>query len=289
MPNFNFFINIFTRITDEMTHLKQAIGLEPEIYLWIIIFSAGLIAIFAILLFFILFRLKKNTDVLRPVHQMAGKKTATILSGSFVPLHNRADTMPERDFFDLLNDYAKEAESAAKKTGGVFAEIPDGSIMAHWGIETTSGNAAHDALNAVRAALMLRMNLLELKKVRFVKGCSVFYPVCGLSTGKIINDDPAQGKNTVRHLIGESTVLAAKAREGAAKHGLDIVITTKTWRLISQYVIAEEIESAIDEDGKATALFAIVNLRAQTGMEQPWPQTLKELKILLKTGNFDNK
>jgi class 3 adenylate cyclase len=224
---------------------------------------------------------KKNSLIQKTEDE---KKTATICSGSFPALSALADDASPDETITRLNAYFESMKSSIELTGGAFTDMADGSIAGYWGIRATSGNVAHDALNAVRAALIARLNFLKTTNARPVEGKRMLPSACGINTGKIIaGNSKWRGKNAPL-LIGQNAALAFKAREIAEKNNIDIVITAKTWRLVEQYVITEEIEPLTGESGKTTRLFALVNLRAKRPAEQPRPTTLKELQTLLGVG-----
>ncbi|MDR3302381.1 MAG: hypothetical protein LBT01_07640 [Spirochaetaceae bacterium] len=214
---------------------------------------------------------------------MNEKKIATIVSGSFLSLQNLAETISPDATITLLHNYLSIARNSMQKTGGAFTDMFDGTIAAFWGVHTTSGSPAHDALNAVRSALILRAAFQKTNSTAD-KRKRILQSVCGINTGTVITDDPKLGAKNRRYLIGQNTLLAIRAREIAEKNNVDIVITAKTWRLIEQYVIVEEIEPLPCANGKATRLFALVNLRAKQEAEQAHPTTLRELKSLLSLG-----
>jgi class 3 adenylate cyclase len=209
------------------------------------------------------------------------KKAATICSGSFPALSALADDASPDETIAQLNAYFETMKSSIEWTGGAFTDMADGSVAGYWGIRATSGNVAHDALNAVRAALIARHNLLGTANARRAEGKSLLPSACGINSGKIIaGASKWRGKNAPL-LIGRNAALAFRAREAAERNRVDIVITAKTWRLVEQYVIAEEMEPLTGENGARTRLFALVNLRAKRRAEQPRPTTLKELQTIL--------
>jgi class 3 adenylate cyclase len=189
----------------------------------------------------------------------------------------------------LAAHYWTGVQNAVEKTGGVAVVSPDGSVVADWGGHSTTGDDAHDALNAVRAALIFRLSLLELNKKRLSNGQNALRAVCGFSTGKTVTAEHITGGKLSRafsdtSLWGGGAALAFRAREAAERNGIDIVISSKTWRLIDEYIIAEEIEAPREEEGRFIRLFAVINLRAKQKAEQPEPVTLSGLQSLLEDG-----
>jgi class 3 adenylate cyclase len=293
MPN-----TIFNDILYYFLWLEREAAATAQRDFWIIIPLTGALVIFAALTLIVITKSRKtaaafaeqnNALSAKPVpvkkKQSANVKTATILSGRLLSLNHLFENESHEQMALLLNRYLKAARYATEKTNGTCYHTVDGSIVADWGLMSTTGNAAHDALNAVRSALILRMNLFEGNKTLFIDGERPLKSLCGISTGKM-TAVMSRKKNAAPCIIGGSTLLAARAREAAEKNGIDIVITAKTWRLVEQYIIAEEIEALRGENGTAIRLFAVINLRAKNEAEQPRPTNLKELQSLIQTGGF---
>jgi hypothetical protein len=212
---------------------------------------------------------------------------ATVMSSRLLM---ESDGMGKDVTFDFLQDYLSEAGEVAGKMCGLLSVAADGSLSAAWGVDSTTGDEAHDALNALRAALLLRMYLIEKNNKQIAAPENAadqaannkrrIFQIFGISTGKLIKSQAAGGGGLI---VGEPSVLALKARETAVKFGADIVITAKTWRLIDRYIITEEIDP-LPDGNKVVRLFAVINLRVKKDETQSLPKNLKELRSLLSTG-----
>jgi hypothetical protein len=218
-----------------------------------------------------------------PKRKRRVENSSTVMSSRLFLENGSAD---DGETFDFLQSYLSEARDIAVKTNGILSVAADGSLNAAWGVDSTTGDEAHDALNALRAAFLLRMCIMEQHNKRFAVAHNAAHKVrrivqiFGISTGKIIKS-PAVGEGAL--LVGEPSILALKAREAAIKFGADIVITSKTWRLIDRYIITEEIDPLPDGD-KVVRLFAVINMRVKKGEVQSLPKNLNELRSLLTTG-----
>jgi hypothetical protein len=216
----------------------------------------------------------------------AASKPATLLSSRLF-VDDSVLSRGEDESFAMLQNYLGEANTAVRKTGGMISVAADGSFNAAWGLNSDTGDVAHDALNAIRAALLLRMRLLEYNKPRRTP----VFQISGISTGKLAltgaGSGAGSGAGARALLVGEPSILALNAREAAIKFGADIVITAKTWRLIEDYIIAEEIDPLYRDD-RAIRMFALINLRVKKGAVQSRPENLDELRTLLRRGYMRN-
>ncbi|MDR2468266.1 MAG: hypothetical protein LBD22_04815 [Spirochaetaceae bacterium] len=207
----------------------------------------------------------------------AALRHLTILQARFGTL----DALNEDTFASassLLHSYFDVCAESVAKTRGRFEAFTDGTVNAVWGEDITTGSQAHDALNAVRAALLIRIAMSRLNRDRTANSEMPFTLVLGLSSGKVLSCPGGTGAR--RYLFGETGILALKAREAAERNAVDIVMTAKTWRLVKEYVLSEELKPLRRRKGFPVRLFAVINLRAAPGTAQPSPVTLSQLRNL---------
>jgi len=65
-----------------------------------------------------------------------------------------------------LNEYLTAMVECVEETNGVVDKFIGDAVMAHWGTARTAGNPQTDALNCVKAALLMRTALIALNKNR---------------------------------------------------------------------------------------------------------------------------
>ena len=71
-------------------------------------------------------------------------------------------------------------------TNGVVDKFIGDAVMAVWGAPVSSGSPEKDALNCVRAALMMRAALLDFNKDRGGDKKPIIKIGCGINTGPVI-------------------------------------------------------------------------------------------------------
>lgn len=189
----------------------------------------------------------------------------------------------------MMEDFFEIMKSAAEKTGGTVEVLADAAFAMHWGadgvldISAPRGHVphspAHDALNAARSALLVRSALVDLNKIRVSRGERRITMLAGISSGRAMRSS----LNYSGFFAGEPAVLAVNAREAAWLNLIDIVISARTWRLIKNYVVFEELKPLPHFKGTVPVrLFSLVQLRAMPPAPQPAPLTIAQLRALLK-------
>ncbi|MDR1248240.1 MAG: HAMP domain-containing protein [Treponema sp.] len=190
-----------------------------------------------------------------------------------------------------LNEYLTRMVECVEKTNGVVDKYIGDSVMAHWGTAYSSGSAEHDALNCVRAALLMRVALLDMNRRR--KPQDPADPVisigCGINSGIVTVGQIGSPQRMEYTAIGDAVNLASRTEALNKPLGTDILITEDTWALVGRYVIAEEMPAVtVKGKEKPVRMFAVVNLRIdKEGVEQPYPRTLPELRKMLGLGAPD--
>lgn len=251
----------------------------------LIVFPAAGAALLLIIIFICLnaYSKRRNSGKYKPVKTGGRRCAITILSLRFCPPAGFGEAPETGAALAPLQDYLKIAKTAVKKTGGVAESAQDGTVIARWGGGVSTGSPAHDALNAVRAALLARILFLELRAaLKKNNGPAPLPLVAGISSGNVAAGMLKKGFRR-KYFIGETAILAVKAREASEKFRTDIVLTAKAWRLVKDYCIFEEIEALRAPTGEETTrLFALVNLRAAPGELQPAPKALSETRKMLE-------
>jgi adenylate cyclase len=184
-----------------------------------------------------------------------------------------------------LNEYLTRMVECVEKTNGVVDKYIGDSVMAHWGTAYTSGSAEEDALNCVRAALLMRMALLEMNRRRKPDDPSdpVITIGCGINSGIVTVGQIGSPERMEYTAIGDAVNLASRTEALNRPLGTDILITEDTWALAGRHLLTEEMPPVtVKGKEKPVRLFAVVNLRVDTpGSEQPHPRTLRELRAML--------
>jgi adenylate cyclase len=190
-----------------------------------------------------------------------------------------------------LNEYLTRMVECVGKTNGVVDKYIGDSVMAHWGTAYTTGSAEHDALNCVRAALLMRVALMEMNRKR--KPDDPADPMirigCGINSGIITVGQIGSPERMEYTVIGDAVNLASRTEALNKRLNTDILITEETWNLVGKFLITEEMPPVtVKGKEKPIRMFAVVNLKImKKDTEQPRPWTLAELRDMLGLETLD--
>jgi adenylate cyclase len=178
-----------------------------------------------------------------------------------------------------LNEYFTQMVECVQKTGGVVDKFIGDAVMAHWGTAYTSGSTEHDALNCVRAALLMRVALYKMNMNRNAeKGNPPIKIGCGINTGMVTAGQIGSDQRMEYTVIGDPVNLASRTEALNKPLGTDILITEDTWNLVNKHVITEEMPPVeVKGKEKPVRLFAVINLVGNPSK----PHTLAEVRELL--------
>jgi adenylate cyclase len=187
-----------------------------------------------------------------------------------------------------LNAYFTSMVECIEKTGGIVDKYIGDGLMAHWGTASTSGSAAGDALNCVKAAIGMRKALVKMNSTRAdpddveTLGPDEDYnpPIrigCGINTG-IVSAGQLGSDNRMEYtVIGDPVNLASRTEALNKPLHTDILIAEDTWYLIADKIIVEEMPPVkIKGKEKPVRVFAVINLVENSGGDEP--KTLEEVR-----------
>ena len=179
-----------------------------------------------------------------------------------------------------LNNYLTRMIECVEKTGGVVDKFIGDSVMAHWGTAYTSGKASQDALNCIRAALMMRTELIKINQLRQPKNEEnpEITIGMGINTGIVTAGQIGSDLRMEYTVIGSPVNIASRTEGLNKPMNTDILITEDTWNLVREKVITEEMPSVILQGmDKPTRLYAVIRLSE----DLDGPNNLLELRKLL--------
>jgi adenylate cyclase len=178
-----------------------------------------------------------------------------------------------------LNQYFTHMVNCVEKTGGVVDKFIGDAVMAHWGTAYTAGSPAADALNCVKAALMMREALVTInsRRAKDDPGDPEIRIGCGINTGVVTVGQIGSDQRMEYTVIGDPVNLASRTEALNKPLGTDILITEDTWKLVGDDFITEEMPPVtVKGKEKPVRMFAVINIRGIDG-----PNTLAELRSLL--------
>jgi adenylate cyclase len=204
---------------------------------------------------------------------------------SFTAISEKLDS---QEVVEFLNSYMTRMVDCVDKTGGVVDKFIGDAVMAVWGAPLSAGSPAQDALNCIKAALLMRSSLYEYNKGRGGDKNPVIRIGCGINTGQVVAGQIGSDRRMEYTVIGDTVNLASRTEALNKPLGTDILITENTWNLVGRYFVTEEMPPvSIKGKERPVRMFAVINLKTPEGTERKRPSSLAELRKLLGTAALD--
>ncbi|MEE3411976.1 MAG: adenylate/guanylate cyclase domain-containing protein [Treponema sp.] len=206
-------------------------------------------------------------------------RNATIFFSDIRSFTAMSETMQPKEVVEFLNAYMTRMVECVNKTNGVVDKYIGDAIMAVWGAPESTGSPALDALNAVTAALMMRVSLFHFNQSRKERGLAPVRIGCGINSGPVVAGQIGSNERMEYTVIGDAVNLASRTEALNKPFATDILITENTYNLIKGKVIVEEMPG-VHVKGKTDAIkmFAVINL---AGKERP--SAIEEVRKIIGT------
>ena len=206
-------------------------------------------------------------------------RNATIFFSDIRSFTAMSETMQPKEVVEFLNAYMTRMVECVNKTNGVVDKYIGDAIMAVWGAPESAGSPALDALNAVTAALMMRVSLFHFNQSRKERGLAPVRIGCGINSGPVVAGQIGSNERMEYTVIGDAVNLASRTEALNKPFATDILITENTYNLIKDKVIVEEMPG-VHVKGKTDAIkmFAVVNLAGREGAK-----SLYEVRAIIGT------
>ncbi|MDR0388849.1 MAG: HAMP domain-containing protein [Spirochaetaceae bacterium] len=251
-------------IEDGRYHLKLQVKNHDEIGL----LTESMISMSHVLINFEKFTNKTIAVLARKGRLETGgtDRDATIFFSDIRSFTSISEKLHPAEVVEFLNDYMDRMVSCILITGGVIDKFIGDAIMAHWGAvgttEQVHGRSAaeQNALNGVRAALMMRAALLSFNEGRGGEKKPLIKAGCGLNSGHVVAGQIGSEEKLEYTVIGDTVSLANLAESLNKTFGTEILITEDTWRLAGKYLVTRELP-AVSDKGKTVRIFAVINMR----------------------------
>ena len=206
-------------------------------------------------------------------------RNATIFFSDIRSFTAMSEKMQPNEVVEFLNVYMTKMVDCVNKTGGVVDKYIGDAIMAVWGAPESSGSPASDALNAVTAALMMRVELFRFNKERAAAGLPPVKIGCGINSGPVVAGQIGSEERMEYTVIGDAVNLASRTEALNKPFATDVLITENTYNLIKDKIVVQEMPG-VHVKGKTDAIkmFAVINL-----VGRGKPETIDDVRKIIGT------
>ncbi|MDR3171253.1 MAG: HAMP domain-containing protein [Treponema sp.] len=210
-------------------------------------------------------------------------KNATVCFALIRDFSEIAEGLHAKEMVRFINEYMYRMVPCITRTRGVVDKfLTQGGVvvMAIWGTVESAGSPELDALNCLKAVLMMRASLRSLNLEQGRSGKSLIKMGCGINTGEVVSGQMGSEDRMEFTVIGDTVNLAARIEGPNDLFDTDILITENTYDLIGHYLLTKEMPG-LEVKGKEQPLrvFAVINMQDPDEAEY----MLKDLEQIPKT------
>lgn len=210
-------------------------------------------------------------------------KNVTVFFSDIRSFTAMSEKLTPEQVVEFLNEYMTRMVKCVDATGGVVDKFIGDAIMAVWGSPVSAGSPQKDALNGIKAALLMRKELYDLNKERKAKGLVPVHIGCGLNSGNVIAGQIGSEKRMEYTVIGDTVNTASRTEALNKPFHTDILITENTWQLVKDEIFVEEMPG-VKVKGKTDRLrmFAVIGFKNSTKFT-----SYKQIRALLGVSEPD--
>lgn len=193
-------------------------------------------------------------------------KDATVFFSDIRSFTAMSEKMSAPEVVEFLNDYFTRMVDCVNKTNGIVDKFIGDAVMAVWGAATTSGSPQEDAWSAIKAALLMRIELYHFNQNQIKHGKPAIKIGCGINSGPIVAGQIGSEDHMNYTVIGDTVNLASRTEALNKPFATDILITENTYLLVKDMIIAEEMPG-VHVKGKTEPIkmYAVINAKGVKG------------------------
>lgn len=175
-----------------------------------------------------------------------------------------SSNMPAEKLVQQLNIYLGLMVDAILESQGTVDKFIGDAVMAEFGSPISQGEKV-DAMNAINAALKMRLELHKLRQQWQLEGRFPFFNGIGINFGEVTVGNIGSPRRLEYAVIGD-TVNAASRVEGLTKElGTDILITESLYEIVKDEVMVVDCgEHALRGRLGKVKLYGLIGLKSDT-------------------------
>ncbi len=213
-------------------------------------------------------------------------KDATIFFSDIRSFTAISEKLEPHEVIEFLNDYMTRMVKCVNDTNGTVDKFIGDAVMAVWGAAKTAGSREADALNGVKASLLMRAALADFNQGRGGDKKPIIKIGCGLNTGPVVAGQMGSSELKMEYtVIGDAVNFASRTETLTKPFGADILITEDTYELVKEHVIVEKMPSVtVKGKEKPVKIYAVVNMPNVTdvpGAGANGPKSMAEVRAAL--------
>ncbi len=179
-------------------------------------------------------------------HLMAGKVAlggesleVTILFSDIRSFTTLSEKMDPQQLVGLLNEYFTEMVGIVMDEDGVVDKYIGDAIMAVFGAPVPK---PEDAVNAVRAAVLMRKALRHLNERLEARGIPPLRTGIGIHTGPVVAGNIGSERRMEYTVIGDAVNLASRLESNTKDLGVNVLISEDTYARVKDAIVARPVK-----------------------------------------------
>jgi adenylate cyclase len=214
------------------------------------------------------------------------RKNVTVLFSDVRGFTTITQTGDATQLVAQLNEYFDHMVNIVFANRGTLDKFIGDAVMAQWGGITTSGEK-EDAVNAVRAAVQMRAELVDLNKVWIEQGRLDLKIGIGINHGEAIVGNLGSEAKSEISLIGDAVNTASRFEGMTKQYHVDLIIGENVAALVrDRFIIRTIAQSQPKGTLKPIEIFTVLRERTNGSAEPAWLASYEEGVTLYRGREF---
>ena len=183
------------------------------------------------------------------------QREVTVLFSDIRGFTALSESLPPRAVLELLDDYFGRMALIVKGHDGVVGKFLGDGLLAFWGVPD---NDRDHAIKAVRAALDMQRELVDVNRVRAAEGAPPLRVGIGIHTGPVAAGMLGGAEHAEYTVIGDAVNVASRIEGLTKQHGVEVLISETTWARCGERFVGRRLDpEELRGRREAVVLYAI--------------------------------